>query len=206
VTRLILIVGLLSMSLAAVACGAGKEAGVVSSPTASAELTVVPSAPLAEPTIVGNEIVFPDKGYKALIPEGWTADANMLRQGRVTYDGFVDPEKIQGVQPNITVAREELQDKLDSSAYVDLKLKTISALVGADVTVSGSVEVAGQQSSFVDYAHKVPVAFDKRDVIFVDNDVGWTITLTTPGGQRDTFLPILNDFLASFQLLGAGGS
>lgn len=198
--------GLVSMSLTAVACGGGKEGGVVSSPTASAELTVAPLTPLAEPTIVGNEIVFPDKGYKAAIPEGWSVDANILRQGRVTYDGFFGPEEIEGVQPSLTVAREELEDTLDLSAYVDLNLTTISALVGADVTVSGSVEVAGQQSSFVDYARKEPVALDRRDVIFVDKNLGWTISLTTPGGQRDTFLPILNDFLASFQLLGAGDS
>jgi hypothetical protein len=42
---------------------------------------------------------------------------------------------------------------------------------------------------------------DKRDIVFVNEEYGWVISLTAPGGQRASYAPLLEQFLASFQLL-----
>lgn len=179
----------------AAACGDGDENGVA-----------LPAIPRAEPTITGTEINYPAKGYRAEFPEGWTADPNAVRQGALTYDAFLAPEVIEGVQPNITVAREQLREETDLSTFVDSKLTTLWALARSDVTISDPIEVAGQEASVVDYAHLDSVSFDKREVIFLTDGLAWTISLTTPEGQRDLFLHLLDDFLASFELLEPGGS
>lgn len=188
-TRLILMLGLAGVLFVAVACGGGDENETVSQVT-----------PLPEPTIVGTEINFPARGYRAEFPEGWTADPNIVRGGNVTYDAFFAPEEIEGVQPNITIAREELPEELDLLSYVDEKVSTIRGLGSEDVTVSGPVEVAGQEASVVDHVRRDQVRLDRRDVIFVTEGFGWTISLTVPEGQRDQFLPLLDNVLASFDL------
>jgi len=62
--------------------------------------------------------------------------------------------------------------------------------------------VSGIRAFAIDYwtsGDSTPM--DKRDIVFVNEEYGWVISLTAPGGQRASYAPLLEQFLASFQLL-----
>lgn len=200
--RLAFIVTIAAMAgLGAVACGGGggqaptPEVTVVSG-------TVVPSTPFPEPTITGNRVESPSKGYSVEFPQGWTVDSNVLAYGGVTADAFFAPEEVAGVQPSISVSREDLSEALSPETYLEEKVKTAQAVGAEGLDVKGGSTVAGREASILNYGlTRDSVQMEKRDVVFVDDGHGWVITLTIPHGQGATFYPLFDAFLGSFELL-----
>jgi hypothetical protein len=199
--------------LGTMACGGGggqaptPELTLVSGtvvPGTAVVSTVVPSTPFPLPTITGNHVEYPSKGYSVEFPEGWTVDSNVLTYGGVTADAFFAPEEVAGVQASISVSREDLSDVLSPETYLEEKVKTVQAIGAEGLDVRGGSTVAGREASILNYGlTRDSVRLEKRDVIFVGGGHGWVITLTIPAGQGETFYPLFDAFLGSFELLAS---
>ena len=212
--RLAFIVTIAAMTgLGAMACGGGggqaptPEATLVSGtvvPGTAVVSTVVPNTPFPQPTITGNHVEYPSKGYGVEFPQGWTVDSNVLTYAGVTADAFFAPEEIAGVQPSISVSREDLSEALSPETYQQEKVKTAQAIGAEGLDVQGGTTVAGREASILNYSlTRDSVRLEKRDVIFVGGGHGWVITLTIPAGQGETFYPLFDAFLGSFELLAS---
>jgi hypothetical protein len=199
--------------LGAVACGGGggqaptPEVTLVSGtvvPGTAAVSTVVSNTPFPLPTITGNRVESTSKGYSVEFPQGWTADSNVLTYGGVTADAFFAPEEVAGVQASISVSREDLSEVLSPETYLQEKVKTAQAIGAEGLDVKGGSTVAGREASILNYGlTRDSVRLEKRDVIFVGGGHGWVITLTIPAGQGETFYPLFDAFLGSFELLAS---
>lgn len=194
--------------LGAMACGGGggqaptPEATLV--PGTAAISTVVPNTPFPQPTITGNHVESTSKGYSVEFPQGWTVDPNVLTYGGVTADAFFAPEEVAGVQASISVSREDLSEVLSPETYLQEKVKTAQAIGAEGLDVKGGSTVAGRDASILNYGlTRDSVRLEKRDVIFVGGGHGWVITLTVPAGQGETFYPLFDAFLGSFELLAS---
>ena len=197
--------------LGAVACGGGggqaptPKATLVTGtvvPGTAVVSTVVPNTPIPEPTITGNHVEDPSKGYGVEFPQGWTVDSNVLTYAGVTADAFFAPEEIAGVQPSISVSREDLSEVLSPEIYLEEKVKTAQAIGAEGLDVKGGSTVAGRDASILNYGlTRDSIRLEKRDVVFVGGGHGWVITLTIPAGQGETFYPLFDAFLGSFELL-----
>jgi hypothetical protein len=203
--------------LGAVACGGGggqaptPEATLVSGtvvPGTVIASTVVPGTavvvtPFPAPTVTGTHLEYPSKGYAVDFPDGWKVSSNAVRADSLTADIFFAPNEIAGVQPSISVSREDLSADISAQqTYVDTKVRTAQGLGGQNLQVTSGSSVAGREASVISYARVLNgVGLEKRDVVFVDDGHGWVITLTTPAGQSTTYYPLLDQFLASFKLL-----
>lgn len=210
--RLALMVTVAAMAgLGAVACGGGggeaptPKATLVSGtvvPGTAAVSTVVPNTPFPEPTITGNRVESTSKGYRVEFPQGWTVDSNVLAYAWVTADAFFAPEEVTGVQPSISVSREDLSEALSPETYLQEKVKTVQAMGAEGLDVQGGSTVAGREASILNYGlTRDSIRLEKRDVIFVGSGHGWVITLTIPPDQGATFYPLFDAFLGSFELL-----
>jgi len=212
VRRLALIVTIAATAaLGAAACGGrGGQAPTPKATPASGTVvpgtavvsTVVPNTPFPQPTITGNHVEYPSKGYSVEFPEGWTVDSNVLAYAGVTADAFFAPEEVAGLQPSISVSREDLSEALSPETYLQEKVKTAQAVGAEGLDVQGGSTVAGREASILNYGlTRDSVRLEKREVIFVGSGHGWVITLTIPPGQGETFYPLLEAFLGSFELL-----
>jgi hypothetical protein len=202
--------------LAAAACSGGNNAdnnGAGETPTAAASIvpatpfvtaaTIVPSTPFPAPIITGNHLESPKKGYAVDFPDGWTVDWNIVTFGSATSDAFFSPNEIAGVQPSISVRREEIGNEFTFETYVDAKIQTAQGMGGQSLVTEKGSTVAGQQTLVITYGlMRDSIRLEKRDVVFVSDGFGWMITLTVPAGQLATFEPLFDELLSSFQLLG----
>jgi hypothetical protein len=202
--------------LGAVACGGGggqaptPEVTVVPGTPVLATViagTIVPGTavagtPMPEPTVTGTHLEYPSKGYAVDFPDGWKVDSNVVTYDGLTADAFFAPNEIAGVQPSISVSREDLSDTVSPVTYVDTKVNTAQGLGAKNLQVTSGSSVAGREASVISYTRVLDgVQLEKRDVVFVDDGHGWVITLATPAGQGASFYPLFDAFLGSFKLL-----
>ena len=91
---------------------------------------------------------------------------------------------------------------IEGYAFSDLREDLLGLDQGLDV--KGGSTVAGREASILNYGlTRDSVRLEKRDVIFVGGGHGWVITLTVPAGQGETFYPLFDAFLGSFELLAS---
>lgn len=181
------------------ACGSDGGGDATSTPSPEAR------QPLPEPTITGNEFVFPGRGYAARIPDGWTADANSVTVGPLKVDSFFSPEQVDGVQTNIAVSCEKPSAPITTAEYVENRLETARQLDARDLQRLGSLDVAGQQAEMVEYTFvRDQVTVRRIDVLFVGGPCAWTVSLTVAPAVAEARRSALDEFLRSFELLGNG--
>ncbi|MGB6895333.1 MAG: hypothetical protein WBF37_05245 [Dehalococcoidia bacterium] len=192
---------ILGLCLLTVACQ-----GEDGEPANGGAVTPLPTS-LALPTAAGTPIItdsqfdFPDKGYSVRIPDGWSPRPNLVGTAALTVDGFFSPSEEAGIQPNISVVCEAILEGTTLEAYFESKRDLVKRVTGAEPEVIRT-EVSGQQAFAMEYTptKREPLA-DRRDVVFVNERCGWTISLVVPQGQRSTYEATLNEFIASFRLL-----
>lgn len=191
---------LLFLSLTACGGGAGDEEvaepGTTTQPTSPAA-----AAPTKTPTITDNLFEFPDKGYSVRFPEGWTPVPNFLPGPGFSIDAFFAPEEIAGIQPNIAVGCEEVQEDATLREYFDNKVDVVRQVTQVEPEVS-SREVSGQEALMYRFAREeMEPPLEKTEVIFITERCGWNIALTVPYGDRANYYGLFDEFLESFRLL-----
>lgn len=189
-----LLVAAVVPALLAVACGG--RGGGDETPTVTAR------TPLPEPTITGNQFVFPERGYSVTIPEGWTTDPNSVVSGPLKVDSFFSSEQVNGVQTNIAVTCEDNPERIGLAEYVDGKLETLRQLDARDLQRLGSLDVSGVQAEMVQYHYvRDDLTIGRVDVMFVGGACAWTVSLTAAPSVVEAGKSTLTTFLSSFELL-----
>lgn len=152
----------------------------------------------ADPTVIGQDVSFPSKGYSARIPQGWTFDPNAIVFGNLSSDLFLAPAGADPVQASIAVTCETIPAALSLQEYVEAKTATLEELTGSELTPR-TVQVSGQEASQVEYGQtREDITLSRRDVITVEDECAWSISLSAPGGQLADYEDVFNSFLAEF--------
>ena len=189
------------LALLLVACGGGNEdeaiSGVVS-PTAIPPSQVIPAP---TPEVSGGRFEFPEHGYAAAVPAGWTPSFNFLLQPGVTTDAFFGPQS-GDVQPNVSITCVSPPESTTLESYVDQRVNVIRSLSLVEPAVT-TVEVAGLEGQRVDYSLSSGggATIYKSDVFFLTEKCVWTISLVTPESDASLRGSTLDQFLGSFRLL-----
>lgn len=200
------ILAVLALGLAA--CGGGNGDDEVPEPTATAATTATeqptveaPTVPQGTPTITGNLLEFEAKGYSVRFPEGWTPQPNFLPAPDISVDAFFAPEEIGGIQPNIAVTCEALQENVTLQEYFDAKLDIVRQVTQLEPEVS-SREVSGQEALVSSYTREESdTPLQKTEVVFLTEKCGFGIALTVPAGQGGDYQQQFDEFLGSFNVL-----
>jgi len=197
------VVAIAILSLAAIACQ-GEQ--VSDRGTLEAEMTpsgspVGPGLVEGTPIITDSLFQFPAKGYSVVIPDGWSPRPNVRVMSNVSIDAFFSPSQEAGFQPNIAVTREAIDPGTTLESYFQAKMDVVEGVTGT--RPEGRVtQVAGQEAYVAEYTPTKDSPWpDKTDVVFVNERYGWIISLTVPQGRRADYQGVLDEFVASFQLL-----
>jgi len=194
----------LAALLLAVACGGG-SGEAPATPTALPPDTGSPSpavtmTPEATPIISDGQFEAPSKGYSVQIPEGWIVRPNLIPTTTSSTDVFFAPEDESAVRPNIAVTCEKVEEGTDLQQYVAQKRELLAVITGH--TPEGEKrEVSGGEATLFTYSLTKEPAVDKIEAYFQGKDCIWTVALAVPGGQRETYRPLFEEFLSSIQLL-----
>jgi hypothetical protein len=185
--------------------GGGSKATPSESPSGAptAGPTAVLPTPATTPVISGDLFQYPERGYSVRIPQGWTAEANYLASPYEAIDLFKGP--LGAVQPNISVTCYPLPPGTTPEKFFQDYTDVIKAGSGGAQVQTQPLQVSGVDARRADYTvHADPTTVvDKVEVFFMNSRCGWAIALVSPGGQLATYQPVLDQFLASFQLLPA---
>lgn len=182
-------------TIAAVACGSETK----SDPT-PATPTKVPGPRRAEPTIEGNRVTFPAKRYGAVIPDGWTFDANDINFDTISADTYFAPAGTANVSTSIAVTCETIPEGMTVANYADAKASTAERFSASGVQRTPR-QVAGHDAAVLEYRQQVGAdEIGKTDVVLVSRPCGFTITLTAPAQDLSGLVPLFDKFLADFTL------
>jgi len=196
-TRNSLLALLAFLSVALAACGGGgEEAGPTAGPTTAAQGT-----PMSTPIISDGQFEFPDKGYSVRFPDGWTPVANFLPGPDFSVDAFFAPEEVNGLQPNMAVNCEQLQQGTDLNEYFNAKVNVVKQVTKVEPEV-GSRQVDGQDAKFYRFTRQdTDPPIEKTEVFLVTEKCGWDISLTAPLENPASYRTLFDEFLDSFRLL-----
>jgi len=201
-TRYWLVLLVPALALAALACQGenGDEDSIETTPASQATPLTLPT-PAGTPIISDSQFEFPDRGYSVRIPDGWSSDANFFGTPSSSIDAFFAPSEEAEVKPNITVTCEAIEEGTALDAYFEPKRELVKELTGAEPEVR-ETQVDGREAFIAEYSPiEGPPKVDRTDIVFVNEGRGWTVSLVTPEGQRALYQPILDEFIASFDLL-----
>lgn len=185
-----------------VACeGSEEETDVAPSPTPVAARTTVPPTPVVE----GDIVVSTAFGYRARIPDGWTVQGNFLTSEIGGGDAFFAPgdetANENSLKTNIAVVCEVPRQGEQLESFVTAKADLLRALNRQDLVQTARPPVAGREARQLQYRlEREPLALEKVEVYFLSNRCSWSISLTTTPGELETYRPIFEDFLRSFQV------
>jgi hypothetical protein len=185
------------------ACGGGGKASVTATPATPAAVTPTSTVVVhAQPTIDGSSFLFPDRGYAAVIPDGWHANPNSLLAGPQEVDTFFSAETISGVQANISVTCEANSANVDTNQFVQNRVTTLTKLGATDMTALGTASVAGVDAATVSYTlTREDTQIAKSDVMFATAKCAWTLALASAPSALDQNEAVFAEFLKSFKLL-----
>lgn len=199
------------LMLAAAACG-GDDSGPDTNPTPG--ITVVSQSsqvaslvtPFPTPILSDNAIDSSNsKGYSATFPAGWTFYPNRIQTRDASVDVIFEP-LIPGAKAQASIAINCVVQKAESAEEHVIAESTKVARIGTNRDIRESErQIAGRTAKVISYVFSSPnedniPPLDKQDVIFSNDRCDWIITTVTPEGQRPTYQPQFDAFLASFQL------
>ncbi len=202
------IVMIIALSAGAMACGGGGGKSATATPSGSETAAPRPT-PFATPLVVGNRVTSL-KGYTATFPAGWRFHPNFINTVDGTIDAYFEPAAsgpgtpLAQAQANIAVQCEVVRTLAPPEFLADAETRTSRLPQNKDVVVS-SMKVSGVDATVLAYRFESAQdqnspKVDKHDIIFSNAKCDWTITLSAPAGQFDTYRPMFDSFLNAFQL------
>jgi hypothetical protein len=146
----------------------------------------------------------PERGYSVRYPSDWSAQPNTIAVQNMAGDAFFTTGTATQVKPNLAVACETIPIGTTSQQFVDAKLEVLQQVLGQRPEIEDTLTVNGREASQVSYSiEKVqtpePLKVQKIEVFFADDLGGWTIALTVPQGEIDTYLAVFEAFVQSFR-------
>src|SRR3990172_7976905 len=163
-TRYPLVIGVVLLSLLAVACrGEEKTPGPAETGTPEGGFFGLPT-PAGTPIISDSQFEFPARGYSVSIPAGWSAQASYVLRPDEAIDAFFSPTPDEGVQPSITLSCETVEAGTPLEAYAEEKVASAAETAGQEPQVSEG-QVAGLDAQVVDYSlNGAAPTLDRTDI------------------------------------------
>ena len=184
-------------------CGGG---GRSTEGTPTAGLTPVgTAAPTAVATaVIEDHTIRSPLGYRATFPDGWQAIPNFASAPGASQDAFFSPVEAgeEQAKPNIAVTCRPGLRGQDVASFADDSIKALEQLGRQMDTAAETISVAGVDAVRVEYSLTFQTtALEKIDVLLVAGPCAWTLSLTAPKGERETYRPAFDDFVNSFQVM-----
>ncbi len=208
----VLALAALAASFGFVACsggGGGNSSSDTPSATDTSRTTCKPSEP-ASPTTPSavpqglTEYRSPERGYRVQYPDTWAVKANAIAVSNITGDAFFTGNTQGKINPNVAVTCETVPIGTTSGDFIDAKRTVIQKTTGKLPDVEKTLTVNGNDAASIVYsmnAVQTPetTSIQKVDVYFADDMGGWTISLTVPQGQLDTYRPYFDALVQSYR-------
>jgi len=177
---------------------------------ASGDVTPVVRTPLAAdplPTVDGNNVTSPGKGYAVRYPDGWEPRFNFAITPLQRVDAYFapdpdgDPEV--GVRANIAVTCDTIPDGTLLDDYFARKRDLIRSVAGIEPPDAAQITVAGAPAMRVEYNEPQAQGDDLRkvDTYLVKGRCGYNISLTAEQPAVAGLIGAYDAFLESFTLL-----
>ncbi len=189
--------------LLATACGGGEDEEGIPRTTCKPAQPVVFSTPTDLPEGLA-EYGSPERGYRVRYPSDWISQPNQLSLYNIGGDAFISSEPGEQIKPNLSASCETLPVGTTSKEFLDSKLYVLETLRGERPQITEELEVDGKEAFAIEYTIRredtpEPLTAEKIEVLFADELGGWTLALAVPEGMLETYRPIFDDFVASFQ-------
>jgi hypothetical protein len=193
---------ILAAALLAFACD--DDGGPDANETSSAETPQAQTTADPLPTVTGNTVVSPAKGYSITFPADWQTRFNLVTSPTQRADSYFAPESAGlTINTNITVVCETTADGAAPADFIERRIATITQLTGGSPQLS-DVTVASRQGQRADYTQTSTAAnleLAKSDVYVLGDDCGYTITLTADPSKRDEYQDEFQAMVDSFTIL-----
>jgi hypothetical protein len=208
----ILSVGTLLIAALAVGCGGDDDDGFVS-PSPTREPSVPAVTPFPAPTVVGQMLTSPAKGFSIVFPDGWTInpgyggtigtesiDVAFLEDAAATPVGQVRPSLVVGcipvdVIPDPEAYPEQRSTALQSTLETPGEVRELQVANAPAIAVTYEKEIARETGS--------EERIRQTDVFFVTPYCGFTVSLLSAPEDAARFDPQFEAMLDSFQLIAA---
>lgn len=184
-----------------------------SSPVSTALPTTVPtSVPTVAPTAIPTPTVPPlPEGYRRFTsrinpysigyPQGWRAEGDAFRFGDVRGDLF--SRQTADGPVSVNVLSESLQgSELDTEEYARLNVRQIRETGVESPERAGEIAVGGSRAVLIQWQDRSRPqrVYEITQAVWAEGDRGWVVTLATPQGERERYLPVLREMLGTFTL------
>jgi hypothetical protein len=189
----------------AAACGSGD--GDSGNATATPRVQVYP-------TVVGNVVVFTEKGYRMEIPDGWTFEPNLVSTPSGSPDSVIAPNSVDGVQANVVITCEPTgPGGTTVDEYFDIKAERAQRLGATQLAELDPMTVDGEEARVLGYQRTLDeanqqgtptgrqVTIARRDVLFIHEGCAWQIAYTAAPGTVEEFAPQFQAFVTSFKFV-----
>ncbi|MCL4535032.1 MAG: hypothetical protein M1370_07740 [Bacteroidetes bacterium] len=156
--------------------------------------TPTTGAPLSG-TLTYRSTQFP---YSLSYPETWSPRPGGVKVGNLTADAFLGQSQ-SGFTPSITLYAQPVAAGVESETFALTNLQSLGA---------GGIQAQAQPESVPPGARamivKYPVSsgelrYNVTQVLFVQQGMGWVVTLSTPLADNGSGLAALRQMLASFR-------
>ena len=161
------------------------------------------------PTVTGDVINYPAKGYRARIPSGWNFQPNAVRAEEFAPDYLIRPETVDGVQANIIITCEQLVGEarqLTLDQFVENKTTRAIRLGATDDAERPATTVGGAPVRVLQYSrvlNNTPIV--RRDMLFLHDDCAWQFAYTVSPGLADSLQSDVDAFASSFEFIDRNG-
>jgi hypothetical protein len=185
----------------ATACGGGEDGDGTPRTTCRPAQAVVFGTPADLPEGLA-EYQSSERGYLVRYPSDWGVEE--VGTQNITGEAFISPEPGEQLKPNLSATCETVPIGTTSKEFLDSKLEVIEMLRGERPQITAELEVDGREAFAIEYiivreGTPEPLRAEKIEVFFADELGGWTLALAAPEGMLETYRPIFDDFVASFQ-------
>jgi hypothetical protein len=122
----------------------------------------------------------------------------------ITGDAFFTGDTIGKINPNVSVTCETVPIGTTSGDFIDAKRSVIQRTIGKLPDIEKMLTVNADEAASVAYSLQAvqtpePIVVDKVEVYFADDMGGWTIALTAPKGNIDTYRPAFDALVQSYR-------
>lgn len=184
------------------AAGSATPRPGAASPTASITAS---SSPTTTATSSGGTLSFRSSQfpYSLTYPDTWAPRPGAIKVGNLTADAFLGQSQ-NGFTPSITIHAEPVAAGVGSETFALNNLQTLGAS-GIQAQALPESVPAGAHALIVKYPVSTgDLRYNVTQVLFVQQGMGWVVTLSTPLSDNGAALSILRQMLASFRAERSG--
>jgi hypothetical protein len=193
----VVLAGVVLATMILAACGSGDGGNNSAAPTER--------PPQELPTVTGDAVTFPAKGYALTIPAGWTYEPNVTRSETISPDLLISQETIDDVQASVTITCERVPADISDftlANFFDNKAERAQTVGATDLAEDEERTIAGVPARVLRYNRVVdPTTIARQDFLFLHGDCAWQLAFTSAPSATETLQPTIDALVSSFQFV-----